>query len=469
MQEGEGQTSADVVVGAGIAGLTVARDLAEAGRTVTVIEASERTGGLVRPLPVRRRGEDRAVAVLDAGAEAMGVRRPEAIDLVAELGLQIEHPAARSWVQPVHHGGSTTARPIPSRSLLGIPSDLSDPLVADILGTRAAAAAAALDASVGPGIPAGASLADVVRTRLGNDVLELLVRPIAGALHAADPADLMVDSVAPGLASAVAAEGSLTAAVARLVPAGPVVATIVGGMHRLPVALEDAARAAGARILVDSRVESLSPDAGGWLVRTAGGEEVRTGQVVLAATGRAAVRLLSPHVAEAADLTLRSGAPVEHRTLVLDAPELDAAPRGSGIIVAEGARVGGHPVRAKALTHASAKWPWARRELGGLHAVRLSYGRPGEEINPAGTQEALANASALLGVELTERDVVASVPFSHAGALAPQTPEHRAEVAELARITGERGVHLAGAWVAGTGLPAVIGHARGVAREITAA
>jgi oxygen-dependent protoporphyrinogen oxidase len=310
MQEGEGQTSADVVVGAGIAGLTVARDLAEAGRTVTVIEASERTGGLVRPLPVRRRGEDRAVAVLDAGAEAMGVRRPEAIDLVAELGLQIEHPAARSWVQPVHHGGSTTARPIPSRSLLGIPSDLSDPLVADILGTRAAAAAAALDASVGPGIPAGASLADVVRTRLGNDVLELLVRPIAGALHAADPADLMVDSVAPGLASAVAAEGSLTAAVARLVPAGPLVATIVGGMHRLPVALEDAARAAGARILVDSRVESLSPDAGGWLVRTAGGEEVRTGQVVLAATGRAAVRLLSPHVAEAADLTLRSGAPV---------------------------------------------------------------------------------------------------------------------------------------------------------------
>ena len=42
-------------------------------------------------------------------------------------------------------------------------------------------------------------------------------------------------------------------------------------------------------------------------------------------------------------------------------------------------------MRAKALSHLSAKWPWVGAELRALHgpdvhALRLSYGRPGEEL-----------------------------------------------------------------------------------------
>lgn len=36
-----------IVIGAGIAGLTAGRDLQDAGRAVTVLEARERTGGRV--------------------------------------------------------------------------------------------------------------------------------------------------------------------------------------------------------------------------------------------------------------------------------------------------------------------------------------------------------------------------------------------------------------------------------------
>ena len=57
-------------------------------------------------------------------------------------------------------------------------------------------------------------------------------------------------------------------------------------------------------------------------------------------------------------------------TLVVDSAELDAAPRGTGLLVAPGAS----GIRAKALTHATAKWAWLAEAAGPhRHVLRLSY------------------------------------------------------------------------------------------------
>lgn len=82
-----------VVIGAGIAGLAAAHRLLERGARVTVLEASERVGGKLLP------GEIAGVRV-DLGAESMLARRPEAVALAREVGLDGGSGPRRSRAPP---------------------------------------------------------------------------------------------------------------------------------------------------------------------------------------------------------------------------------------------------------------------------------------------------------------------------------------------------------------------------------
>ena len=72
-----------VVVGAGLAGLSAARDLAAGGASVTVLEARDRVGGRVEqvPLPDGR--------LVQLGGEVVGTGHTAYLGLVAELGLTL--------------------------------------------------------------------------------------------------------------------------------------------------------------------------------------------------------------------------------------------------------------------------------------------------------------------------------------------------------------------------------------------
>ncbi|MBB6144230.1 monoamine oxidase [Silvibacterium bohemicum] len=73
-----------IVIGAGIAGLAAARRLAEAGCSVTVLEARERVGG--RILTVRAPQEDLPI---ELGAEFVHGRHPQLLALIEEAGLTL--------------------------------------------------------------------------------------------------------------------------------------------------------------------------------------------------------------------------------------------------------------------------------------------------------------------------------------------------------------------------------------------
>jgi monoamine oxidase len=77
-----------IVIGAGLAGLSCARDLAEAGADVLVVEARERPGGCTERVALPS-GD------VDGGGELIGSFHEPALRLIEELGLELEpaHPS----------------------------------------------------------------------------------------------------------------------------------------------------------------------------------------------------------------------------------------------------------------------------------------------------------------------------------------------------------------------------------------
>lgn len=460
-----------VVVGAGIGGLVAARDLAHGGLRVLVLDGRDAPGGAVR-------SHDVAGLRLDAGAESFATRGGAVAALVSELGMADDlcTPAPRgSWVHLPSGDG-----PLPATGLLGIPTD---PGAADVrrtlgvLGSWRARLDGLLPARVGAD---ATTLGALVRSRMGARVLDRLVRPLVGGVHAADPDDLAVDVVAPGLRAALAQHGTLGRAVGALraaAPAGSAVQGLSGGVWRLTDALVADVQAHGGQVRVRSAVTGLEvagaagETGAGFVVRTAH-DEVLAGRVLLATA--AAVPLMADLTgADPGSMRTDDGTPVTLVTLVLDGvPALDTAPRGTGVLVAPG----GTDVTAKALTHATSKWGWLATAAGpGRHVVRLSFGRADGDAAalPTGdalVQLALTDAATLLGTPLPAGRLVGHDVVRWTQALPRPSAAHRDAVAAArAAVADVPGLALAGAWVAGNGLASVVPQARAAAAELMTA
>jgi len=203
---------------------------------------------------------------------------------------------------------------------------------------------------------------------------------------------------------------------------GSRVAGIRGGIVRLVDELEADLERFGVEVRLNSRVSELT--SAGLTV----GRDRLAGQVLVAAPG--------------GGVEADPGRRLTLVTLVVDQTELDAAPRGTGVLVAEGAP----GVEARALTHLTVKWPWLAERAGGLHALRLSYdGAPQDAA-----LRAPRDAAALLGMPIGRVVDTASVTWERA---AP-----RRHSVDGIRYVGEAG--------AGTGLAAVIGQAEAEADEL---
>lgn len=517
-----------LVVGGGIAGLTAAWDLVRAGLRPLLIEARGYTGGLVAAGTIGGaqldlgaegfvvRGEAATSMLAELGLRAAAPRgRPR-------LFLPPPVTADGEVGEPGGAGGSQgpsdwALHRFPEDAYLGIPANPLAPDVVAIIGeaaARRAARDAELPGAVGTGPEDPADLASFVTARMGAGVLERLVRPIVAGIHSADPADLAADVVVPGLRRATAELGSLGAAVTAVLErrrdrrdgAGgrSVDAAVEGGLFRLTDALREAIEAGGGSVRTRVGAQWLRPagcergdgdGAGTWRTGVAptrrgpapsdepvadGAEEVVvTDRVILACSAGAALRLLRgvPALpASATDLSVPVGAPIARFTLVARAPGLNGEPVGSGLLVAPAEHAASYeapcPARAKALSHLSAKWPWIGAELRALHgpdvhALRLSYGRPGRPRPEVDLSVALADVAVLTGVRIEPGDVVDHMLVRWDGTLPPVTPAHRERTTHLEeQLAPVPGLEVTGAWVAGTGIAAVVGHARAAAARL---
>ena len=479
-----------VVIGGGVSGLVAARECAKVGLRVTVLEATDVLGGVVRSAEV-------GGMTLDVGAESFATRGGIVREFLDELGLAGEvvspNPAG-AWVAGVPGVG---AAPLPKGGVLGIPDNPFAPDVRRVIGWPGAWRAY-LD-RLRPPLTIGHthSLGKLVGSRLGARVLDRLVAPVTSGVYSARPDDIDVDLAAPGLNAALTRVGSLTGAVAELrasrpaarpadAPASDVpVATgagkapapggavqgIVGGMSRLVDRLVEVLDEAGVELRRGVAAEKLERTSDGWAVVTSVDEKPLAARAVLVALPEGPARELLAPVVTGLELGDPIAPVVEVVTLVVNAPVLDTAPRGTGVLTVPGSHV------AKAMTHSSAKWDWVRDAAEpGVHVVRVSFGAQGEEPATAALDDASAadlartEAAAMLGVELPASALIDSHRVRYVQSQ-PAATIGRAAATSAARaaVRAVDGLGVTGAWVSGTGLAQVIPDARDEADRVRSA
>jgi oxygen-dependent protoporphyrinogen oxidase len=455
------------VIGGGIAGLSAAYRICRARPDVEVVllEGSDRVGGKLRRAQV-------AGAWVDVGAEAMLARRPEGVRAVTEAGL------AAGLISPLTTSALLRSRganhPLPARTLIGVPSDLAAVRTSGVLSDRALARIEA-EPGAGPYPPLteDVSVGDLVAARFGDEVVDRLVDPLLGGVYAGHARALSLQAAMPGLATRLAAGGSLLAAAQAAVgtPApGPVFASLAGGLARLPERLAAGGLAAGLfQVRTSTPVRELR--------RTATGFELALGSVpsrqqlladavvVAVPAGKAAVLLRELTPAAAVELGSIETASLVIVTLAFAGLTPDALPPGSGILVpaVEGLAV-------KAMTFSSQKWPGVGAEAG-VTLLRASLGRAGESDALQRSDDELV---AVVRRELAAITGLAAEPVdSHVqrwgGGLPQYAVGHPQRVARIrADVAKVAGLAVCGASYDGVGIPACIGSAHIAADRVLA-
>jgi len=288
---------------------------------------------------------------------------------------------------------------------------------------------------------------------------------VVGGVYGADPADVTLAALAPHLATEVTkSRGSLARAVRTVVasmPAGASTQGLTGGLYRMTNALADDVEAHGGQVKVFTKVTGVSRgDDDVWTVATKD-DSYPADLLVLASPMLTGLDGLE-------GLALDEGRPSTLVTLVLDDARLDAAPRGTGMLVAPGS-----PVDAKALTHSTVKWSWLAEQAGaGRHVLRVSYegdrmGQWNEENRQRLRDTALVDAGLMLGLALTSARLVGYDVVVWTQAMPRPSAAHREAVAKVKALAdATEGLVVTGSWVAGTGLAAVVDDAMTTARSL---
>ena len=466
-----------VVIGGGVAGLAAAWDLSggsagpnESTPRVEVIEPGERVGGTLAVASFAGR-------TIDVGPDGFLARRPEAIELITELGLADELVPIGASGASIYLRGAL--HEIPLGLALGVPTSYQ--AVAAMAGlTWRARLAAKRDQwfparlSVGEDIAIG----DIVRAKLGRELAYQFIEPMVGGIQAGRIDELSAKSIFPALYDAARAGGSLMRALSRPAtpaagaagaPPGPLFATLRGGIGSLPGRLAERLVERGVTVRTNASVVALRATPHGPRRYDVDTPDTTTpaDAVVLATPGSVAGTLagaLDPALAALTGVRCASTAMVTI-AVARDALRLDFP--GTGVLVPLGTPFQGDTMLITAITLLERKWPYL---VQGDAILRVHVGRSDDTRFAALTDEQLIERvtrelATILGSFPTPSQALVR---RFENALPQYLVGHETLVAAAKAAAAPRHLALAGNAYDGVGIPASIGSGRRAAREVLA-
>ncbi len=466
------------MIGGGIAGLAAAWELTGGERPdpaaprVVLLEAARRLGGPLHSEPFDG-------TIVDVGPDGFLGRRPEAAELCREVGLGDQLTPIGASGASVYTRGRLRA--LPAGLMLGVPTRWWPVARSGVLGPLGSARLlrdALLPRPDRRGPLGDRALGPFVGRRQGQRVVDALVDPLIGGIHAGSVADMSTAAVMPQLLTVPRRRG-LMRALRRIAknsaPADPESAppafwALRDGMGSLVERLAAELVRRGVDIRTEMAVTALGRDADSWSIGTPVGP-LRARGVVLAVPSGAAGSLLAPHDANLAGLehTIEYGS-VTVVTMVFGG-ELTLPP-GTGFLVPrrtpsplEGHE--GEELLLTAGTFLDVKWPHLARS--GRVLLRASVGRFGDRrAEQMDDRELTARVASEIGAVLGSDER----PTDSMVTRWPQAfPQYR--VGHLLRVNGiEAAVKrlpalaVAGAPYRGVGVPACVGSGREAARSV---
>jgi len=336
-----------IVVGGGIAGLSVGYELHRRGVRFAIFERASRAGGVIF-------SEEVDGFTIDAGPDSLLTQKPEALSLCQELGLGSRlvstKPPRLAYIQRDGH-----LHPLPAASVLGVPTAFG-PFIKTQLFSAAGKLRMGAELFVPPRRDGrDESIGAFIGRRFGREAVTYLAEPLLAGIHAGDVHRLSMQALFPRFVHAERTHGSVLWTFRRHAGA-PTDAD--GAFRSLPGGLSEMVRAlvdklpAGA-ICVNATVTKVGAAAGSFRLETATGSALDARAIVFATPAYVTSELVRGLDAELARLcgeipyastaTIALGFPRDHVGHPLE---------GSGFVVPRVERSG-----ILAASWLSSKWP----------------------------------------------------------------------------------------------------------------
>ena len=426
---GAGEQRDVAVVGAGITGLVLCRELAERGRDVVVLEADDRPGGVIESRRVQGR-------VVELGPQRTRLTDPVA-GLVDELDLEREVVTAPPDLPLyVYRDGRLRRAPLGPGSFLRT----------DLLSLAGKARFLAEPVAGPP--REEESVADYFRRSFGEEGYLHLLGPLFGGIYASDPARMPARHSLIPLWRAFGAPRSFVLSAARRALTGgesPPPCSFVEGLSTLTDALgEDC----GDRLRLEAPVSAVTTTDRGFRVSVGSGRRVEARRVVLTVPAAEAADLLAGGGADGGVERLRR---LRYNPLAVVHLESDLERRGFGYQIS---------LAEEGFATRGVTW---NSSLFGRRGVCTAY------LGGMGREEDVDRDDAWL-VERAAREFeeITGAPARPLSVHRTRVPSHD----ESWNVRGEglaavpRGIHVCANWESQAGIPSRVREARRLAGEL---